>query len=148
MFVTDHLGLVLGTARRRLRLLLRIAQGGWLDGLVGVLCRPCARAGVTCQRGRASLLMRDAITRMRNAITRMRNAIKLMRNAISACNSTHLFLSFTLGTRRGGGLLHLMRPAISRTQHALRGPSRDKVGLEPCTRLIEARMQAHESHGI
>jgi hypothetical protein len=50
----------------------------------------------------------------------MRNAITLMRNAISACHSTHLFFSFPLGTRRGGGLLHLMRQAISRNQHALR----------------------------
>ena len=46
-------------------------------------------------------------------------AITRMRNAISACNSTHLFLSFPLGTRRGGGLLHLTRQAISRNQRAI-----------------------------
>ena len=89
VLMTDHLGLALSTARRRLCLLLRLAQGGCLDGVVGVLCRPRARARITGHRGCAPLLMRDAITLMRNAITLMRDAIR----GHSACNSTHLFLS-------------------------------------------------------
>ena len=82
VLMTDHLGLALSTARRRLCLLLRLAQGGCLDGVVGVLCRPRARARITGHRGCAPLLMRDAITLMRDAL-----------RGHSACNSTHLFLS-------------------------------------------------------